>query len=118
MKKIVRLFPAVAILALFALPVAAQTGHEHHGHDAAAPVNVYAPAMEKMHRDMMVPATGDADVDFMRGMIPHHQGAIDMAKAALEHAKDPEVRKLAEDIVKAQESEIAFMQAWLEKREK
>jgi uncharacterized protein (DUF305 family) len=71
-----------------------------------------------MHAAMMVPLTGDADVDFVKGMIPHHQGAIDMAKIELHYGKDPEIRKLAEGIIKAQESEIADMNAWLAKHRK
>ncbi len=74
--------------------------------------------MQKMHAGMMVGYTGDADVDFVKGMLPHHQGAVDMAKIELQYGKDPELRKLAEDIVKAQESEIAFMNSWLAKHGK
>jgi uncharacterized protein (DUF305 family) len=48
-------------------------------------------------------------------MIPHHQGAIDMAKVQLEHGKDPELHKLSGNIIKAQEGEIAFMKGWLAK---
>ena len=72
----------------------------------------------KMHRAMDIAFTGNADVDFVKGMIPHHAGAIDMAKVVLAFGKDPEVRKLAESIIKAQETEIAQMQDWLKKNEK
>lgn len=73
---------------------------------------------QKMHAAMSKPYTGDADVDFVNGMIAHHQGAIDMAKVQLQYGKDPEMRKLAEDIVNAQEQEIAAMNAWLAKHKK
>ena len=67
----------------------------------------------KMHEKMDIAFTGNADADFVKGMIPHHQGAIDLAKTVLAFGKDPEVRKLAEEVIKAQEGEIAFMQNWL-----
>ncbi len=73
----------------------------------------YAAAMDKMMADMMVPYTGDVDVDFAAGMIPHHQAAIDMAKIQLEFGTDPGMRELAEAIIAAQESEIATLKAVL-----
>ncbi len=69
----------------------------------------------KMHDGMDITFTGNADVDFVAGMIPHHQGAIDMAKTVLAFGKDPEVKKLAEQIIKAQESELALLTEWLKK---
>lgn len=69
---------------------------------------------EKMHKAMKIAFTGDADIDFITGMIPHHQGAIEMAKTVIKHGKDPEVRMLANDIIKAQDKEIRWMQDWLE----
>lgn len=68
-----------------------------------------------MHTAMAIEMTGDVDVDFMRTMIPHHEGAVEMAKIVIENGKDPEVRKLAEEIIKAQEAEIAMMKNWLER---
>jgi uncharacterized protein (DUF305 family) len=72
-------------------------------------------AMATMMKNMAVPLTGNADVDVAKGMIAHHQGAIDMAKVALQFAKDPALLKLATEIVGAQEGEIAFMTDWLKR---
>ena len=63
-------------------------------------------------------ASGNPDVDFAKGMIPHHQGGVDMAKELLKTGKDPEMKKLAEDIIVAQEKEIKFLNEWLAKQAK
>lgn len=98
----------------------AMPGHgPHHGPAAAAADSpataAFKAANAKMHREMDIAYTGDADVDFLKAMIPHHQGAIDMARVVLAFGKDPEVRKLAEEIVRTQEAEIAQMRAILER---
>ena len=66
---------------------------------------------DRMHGAMAIDYTGNVDVDFVKGMIPHHQGAVEMAKIELANGTDPEVRKLAEAVIAAQEAEIAWMQA-------
>ena len=75
-------------------------------------------AMMKMHADMPMNYSGDADIDFASGMIPHHEGAVAMANILLQHGKSPEMRKLAEDIVKGQTAEIATLRDWLAKNKK
>lgn len=113
-----------AILALMTLPVTAQDHSTmDHGKDEASEGEqaestiAYKDAMDVMHKGMMIDYTGNTDVDFVRGMIPHHQGAIDMAEIVLEDGEDPEIRKLAEDIIEAQEREIEMMTKWLEEND-
>lgn len=78
----------------------------------------YQAAMSKMDQGMSITYTGDADVDFVNGMIAHHQGAVDMARVELKYGKDPQLRKLAQNIIASQTKEIAFMKAWQAKHAK
>lgn len=112
----------VATLALGGTALAQQhQGHgSHAGHGApaakasdSAATTAYKAANTKMHKDMDIAFTGDTDADFVRGMIPHHQGAIDMARVMLAHGKDPALKKLATSIIADQEKEIAMMRDWL-----
>ncbi|OZT73411.1 DUF305 domain-containing protein [Vreelandella boliviensis LC1] len=105
-------------------PSAIAQQNDHHGshgeHSATAgshgdnpAVAAYQAASDRMHEDMAMAFTGNPDVDFAQGMIPHHEGAIAMAEIVLEYGEDEEIRQLAEEIIAAQESEIAFLKAWL-----
>lgn len=93
-----------------------------HGGQAAAvnkdAVAAYKEAMAAMHKNMAIAYSGDADVDFVRGMIPHHQGAIDMAWVLVKYGRDAELREIAHDVIRSQQQEIAFMNNWLKKHAK
>lgn len=120
---------AACVLALSASAGAAgeMAGHAHHGVAAPQADAARHPAefqrfiremdrdMQQMMTDMHAPGyTGNADADFLAMMIPHHQGAVDMARLALIHGRDPLTRRLAEEIIASQSAEIAAMRARLE----
>jgi uncharacterized protein (DUF305 family) len=99
----------------------------HSGHTSATTMQHGSPmdqahtdlmqGMDAMHADMAAGMTAeDIDVAFVCGMIPHHQGAIDMAKAELAHGDDPWVKEMAQKVIDAQTLEIAEMKAWLAKQ--
>ena len=128
MKMKMKIVLAASMLALASVAYAQMDHSGHHDKPAKSTTTkssstspatkAYQAINDKMHQDMSIAFTGNADVDFVRGMIPHHQGAVEMAKVVIAHGKDPQIRKLAEEIVKAQESEIALMQEWLKKNAK
>ena len=111
----------IVTLALLGVMTAqiAYTQHQHDGpesHNAppAAGATLFARQMDagmnKMMNDMHAPGyTGNPDVDFLAMMIPHHEGAVEMARLVLIHGKDPLTRRLAEEIIASQSAEIAAM---------
>jgi uncharacterized protein (DUF305 family) len=73
--------------------------------------------METMHAGMAaVKPSGNEDADFVNLMLPHHQAAVDMARTELLYGKDPQMRRLAQEIITDQESEIQLMQLWLSRQ--
>lgn len=112
MKKI--LLSISIILFTTSLPLSAMH-HDSHKNHGPMP---FQKAMDKMHKDMMIKPSGNIDIDFLKGMIPHHQGAIDVSEELIKKTKDPELKAFAEKIIKDQKAEIKMMQDWLKKREK
>lgn len=117
-----RLLTLTTCLAALTLagPAFAADHHGKHGgcHGKKNPaIAAYIKADRIMHKGMMIPYTGNADIDFVAGMIPHHQGAVDMAQVELQYGKDPQMRALAQRIIIAQETEIGYMNQWLSGRQ-
>jgi uncharacterized protein (DUF305 family) len=110
----------LSILVLTLTPV--EWGQESHSQTSVSkPESKWSElvgSMHVMHAAMSsVKPTGDNDVDFVKLMLPHHQAAIDMAKTQLLYGQDPQMRRLAQEIITDQQSEIELMQLWLRQRE-
>ncbi len=122
-----KLLLSICLAAMSFCVPAAMAQQSHSGHtmpaasakaDTGPSSRAFAAANARMHKDMDIVFSGNTDLDFVRGMIAHHQGAIDMAKVQLQFGKDPAIRKLSEEIIKAQTTEIAMMKEWLAKNGK
>ncbi len=105
---------ALAFYFLLAGAVFAQQSGMDHGAISGMDKGL-VDSMTRMNKDMPMSSAGSVDADFVRMMIPHHQAAVDMAEVELAKGKDPELRKLASDIIVAQKKEIAQMNGWLQK---
>ena len=113
-----KLSGAICLVTLLVIPVLAAAGEMKMEMGETPADQAFAMSMQTMMKNMKVKPTGNADTDFVLMMMPHHQGAIDMAKVELQYGKDTELRQLATDIVAAQEKEITEMKAWLAKNVK
>lgn len=78
----------------------------------SAATRAYMDAANQMHIDLAVPFSNDADKDFAAVIAAHHKGAVELARVELRYGKDPEMRKLAEQIVSANERDMAALKAW------
>jgi uncharacterized protein (DUF305 family) len=108
------IFFLVLMIPIFALSAPPQSSDVR---DVSATTNsewiLLQQSMEKMHAAMMTESSQNADVDFVKLMLPHHQAAIDMAKAQLLYGTDPQMHRLAQEIIADQQSEMELMQLWL-----
>jgi len=113
-----KLRAAIYLVTLLATPAVAAAGEMKMTMGGTPADQAFAASMQTMMKNMRVKPTGNPDKDFVLMMMPHHQGAIDMARVELQYSRDPEMRQLATDIIAAQEKEIAEMKAWLAKNGK
>jgi uncharacterized protein (DUF305 family) len=116
-KSFIRIAMSMLGGALVCVGIYAET-HAHGSQTSETDWSELNASMHKMHMAMSaIERSGDADVDFVRLMLPHHQGAIDMAKTELLYGKDAQMRRLAQEIITDQQLEIKLMQRWLSQRQ-
>ncbi|PYJ42770.1 MAG: DUF305 domain-containing protein [Verrucomicrobia bacterium] len=118
--KIVTTLLVAVVACSFAASIAVQAGAHDHGSQTSTDPDwsELIASMDKMHMAMgAIDRSGNSDVDFVRLMLPHHQAALDMAKTQLMYGKDPQMRRLAQEIIADQQLEIELMQRWLKQQQ-
>jgi uncharacterized protein (DUF305 family) len=115
---------ALSLTTIISIPTLAFAILQHDSHPQSRMSSVdpqwkiLAGSMDKMHAAMAsIQPSGNTDIDFVRLMLPHHQAAIDMARTELARGTNPQIRRLAEEIVADQQSEIELMQLWMKQRQ-
>lgn len=110
----------VLVIATLIISMIGTSAYPQHSHNASQPASGYRAwtelqqSMQAMHEIMSsLNSSGNDDKDFVRLMLPHHQAALNMAKSELIHGQDPQMRRLAQEIIADQESEIELMKLWL-----
>jgi len=118
MARALRLLIPLALIPALAAPSTQHTSHAQGSMRANAPYwDALMESMTRMHSAMSSTSpSADADTDFVALMLPHHQAAIDMARIELTFGKDAQLRRLAQEIVTDQESEIQLMKLWQQQR--
>src|SRR6516162_7301022 len=118
MKTRTKLFLVLAVLSLTVAWIGRAAAHDDQTNKGYDPSwSALIASMDKMHMAMAAVArSGKSDIDFVRLMLPHHRAAIDMAKTELLYGKDPQMRRLAQEIITDQQLEIELMQRWLKQQ--
>jgi len=96
MKKVLLILSFILISSVFALSSMHHGGHQNHGNMP------FQKAMDKMHKDMMIKPSGSIDIDFLKAMIPHHQGVVDMSEELIKKSKDAELKAFAQKMINDQ----------------
>lgn len=118
MTKFFRFAILLILIPAAALPAWQQDSHPLRPNPAELEWSELAASIDKMHSTMAsLRPSANGDIDFVKSMLPHHQAAIDMAKAQLLYGKDPQMRRLAQEIITDQQSEIELMQLWLKQHQ-
>ena len=92
-------------------------GHASRAGEASQAAQAFDDANQRMHHGMAIQSSGNVDMDFARGMLAHHRGAVDMARIELEHGSDEQMRQLAREVIDTQQREIDLLERWIAKHD-